>query len=381
MTMKEWLRLGRKHDGAARGGRMVALLSLVAVCAVLACASFSRHATGAQEAFTGQWLVEPTKEADSVHLTLRYRSWKDRDKNDDEKWHGYNNSTSFDIARAKLLGLTPAQMSSTSGGNVRFQLRRDAGTLDCEGWFRDGQGSGHFVFTPDAGFATELARRGVGTPTREQQFHLALHDAGFALLDELRADGYAQPNVEQFVRMGQHGVRLEYVRNLHALGYDMGTSEALVRMADHGVSTRYIRNLAALGYERLSAEELVRAADHGVSSEFAAQVQAAYGRLPLEQLVRMADHGVGPRFIQEFAELGYRRLTAEELIKFADHGVSTRYVRNLKALGYDNVPAEMLVRLADHGVSTSYIEKARARGYRDLSLEQLIYMHDRGELH
>jgi predicted Fe-S protein YdhL (DUF1289 family) len=380
MMMKEWLTLGRKHVGAAHGRRVAALLSLVAGCAMLACALCIGCATSAQEAFTGQWLVEPTKQADEVHLTLRYRSWKDRDKNDDEKWHGYNNTTSFDIARANLLGLTPAQMSSTTGNNVHFHLRRDAGTLDCEGWFKDSQGAGHFTFTPDAGFATELARRGVGTPTREQQFQLTLNDAGFALLDELRADGYAQPNVEQFVRMGQHGVRLEYVRNLHALGYDMGTTEALVRMADHGVSTRYIHNLAALGYERLAAEDLVRAADHGVSSEFAAQVQASYGRLPLEQLVRMADHGVGPRFIQEFAELGYRRLTAEELIKFADHGVSTRYVRSLKALGYTDVPADVLVRLADHGVSTSYIEKARARGYSNLSLEQLIYMHDRGEL-
>src|SRR2546423_9992869 len=212
--MKEWMKLVREQNGAVRGGRVPALLSFAAVCAVSFVLLVGRP-TGAQEAFTGQWLVEPTKQADSVHLTLRYRSWKDSNKDDDEKWHSYNNSTSFDIARANLLGLTPTQMSSTTGNNVRFQLRRDAGTLDCEGWFKDGQGSGHFAFTPDANFAAELARRGVGTPTREQQFQLALHDAGLALLDELRADAYALPNVEQFVRMGQHGVRLEYVRNLH----------------------------------------------------------------------------------------------------------------------------------------------------------------------
>src|SRR2546421_12717607 len=100
MTMKEWLKLGHKHVGAAHVGRVAALLSLAAICAALACVLFIGRATGAQEAFTGQWLIEPTRQADSVQLTLRYSSWKSSDKNDAGSWHEHSSSTSFDIARA-----------------------------------------------------------------------------------------------------------------------------------------------------------------------------------------------------------------------------------------------------------------------------------------
>src|SRR4030095_844124 len=118
---------------------------------------------------------------------------------------------------------------------VRFDIRREAGTFACEGWFRQGSGSGHFTFVPDQGFASELSRRVVGSPASRQLFSLALADVGVALLDELSSQGYERPNVEQLVRMGDHGVRMEYVRGMGAAGYRLRTIEALVKMRDHGV--------------------------------------------------------------------------------------------------------------------------------------------------
>ncbi|HYJ88115.1 MAG TPA: hypothetical protein VEW46_18755 [Pyrinomonadaceae bacterium] len=278
------------------------------------------NAARAQEAYSGQWLISQwltnaKPQADKVHLKLRYRMGQSKKDGDSD----FNSSTAFHIPIARLSGLTPAQITSTTGGQVRFQLVRDAGTLDCEGWFKDGQGAGHFTFKPNATFASELTKRGYGAPSSEQQFMMAIHDVDLSLVDELRLQSFQQPTLSQLVRMGTHGVRLDYVKELHGLGYRVKSVDELIRMVDHGVSLRYIRNLAALGYERLSAEQLVRAADHGVSS---------------------------------------------------------RYIRELKALGYDNVPVEQLIKLVDHGVSISFIEKARAAGHKDL--DQMIYLHNHG---
>src|SRR5436853_1983146 len=95
------------------------------------------------------------------------------------------------------------------GTNVNFQLKRDAGTFNFEGWFKEGNGSGHFTFTPNSSFASELARQGFGKPTDEQLLSLAMGDTGFAFINELRVQGYDTSTVEQLVRISNHGVTLE----------------------------------------------------------------------------------------------------------------------------------------------------------------------------
>ena len=110
----------------------------------------------------------------------------------------------------------------SSGTNVQFQLKRDAGTFNFEGWFKGGNGSGHFTFSPSSSFASELARLGFGRPTDEQLLSLATPgDTGFAFINELKAQGYDTTTVEQLVRMSNHGVRLEYLQGLKSLGYSV----------------------------------------------------------------------------------------------------------------------------------------------------------------
>ena len=161
----------------------------------------------AQEAFTGQWLLEFNPEPMPVSLTLRH-----------ESDGGGRHDSSQAIPREQLQGLSQAQVSS-EGTAVRFQVKREAGSLNCEGWFKAGKGSGHFSFSPDAAFTAALKQRGFAAPSAEQQFSLAMHDVGLALLDELSAQGYEPPTLDQLVRIGTHGVRLNYIKGLASLGY------------------------------------------------------------------------------------------------------------------------------------------------------------------
>jgi hypothetical protein len=322
-----------------------------------------------QSSFTGQWLIEFRTGDVQVQLSLRYRSSRNGP--------GFSNN-SFPVTPDQLQGLAREQAMSSSGTRVQFQLKRDAGTFNCEGWFRDGQGSGHFVFSADPAFAAELKREGYGQPSAEQQFSMALHDVSLAFIAELKALGYQRPTLDQLVEAGEHGVRLDYLKGLQALGYNLRTLESLIEMKDHGVSLVYIREMAALGFDKLSAAQLVETKDHGVSPDFVKAFRAAgYDKLSLSQLIEAKDHGASARFVAELQALGYSGLSIEELIEMKDHGVKAGFIRDLKQLGYEHLSVDQLIRLSDHGISIAFIRKMKARGYNNL--DQIVGLGDRGE--
>lgn len=321
-----------------------ARLAAVIVAVVWASSFVSTSHTRAQTAYTGQWIIEPARETSQLQLTLTYSTEKTG------YYRGRGDSiTSFGLAPEQLRGLTQAQMLS-AGAPVQFQVVRDAGTFNCEGWFKGGKGSGHFVFAGNAGFVAELRSRNYEAPTEAQLFSLAMSDTSIAFIDELKAQGYERPTLDQLVRMGDHGVTLAYVRDLKAQGYSLQSTEMLTRMVDHGVSIAFIKELDALGYKQL----------------------------PAATLVRTVDHGVTPSFIKELATLGHSNLALEQLVRLVDHGVTARFIKEIDAAGYGHPSLEQLVRMQDHGVTPQFIQKIKSRGFNDLSIDELIRMADHG---
>ena len=372
----EWQNL---RPALARAARLAFLTCALAALA-LSAPSARRLGTAASaqaERFEGQWLVEYRTDEGKTSLTLNYQ--EDRTGRDGRQ-HRSNWNTTRNVAPESLHGLTREQALSASGTNVRFDLRRDAGTFACEGWFRQGNGSGHFNFIPDPGFAAELSRRGiVGTPDTRQLFRLAMAEVGLALLDELKSASYPQPTLDQLVRMGEHGVRADYVRGLKELGYRLATIESLVRMRDHGVSLEFISELRDAGFRDLTAETLVRTRDHGVTPSFIREVRAAGFDVPsLEGLIRVRDHGVTAEFIREMRREGYDSLTLEQLIRTRDHGVTVEFIRELHDLGYSHLPLDQLIRLRDHGVNPDFIRRVKSSTGRAPTPEELIHMKNRG---
>src|SRR5688572_17611453 len=159
--------------------RLIALagvLSLIWACYPTSEVSYSNP----QELSVSQWLIEVKPGEAKVQLTMQYRRKRD-------SGFSYSN-TGFGVSLDQLIGLTREQIMS-NGTNVQFQLKRDAGTFNFEGWFRQGNGSGHFTFTPNASFAAELNRQGFGKPNDDQLLSMALNDVGFNLINELKAQG------------------------------------------------------------------------------------------------------------------------------------------------------------------------------------------------
>ncbi|MET0645627.1 MAG: hypothetical protein ABW208_03340, partial [Pyrinomonadaceae bacterium] len=168
------------HARAARIAFLTCALAALALSAPPA-PRLAPAASAQEPRFEGQWLVEYRTDEGKTSLTLSYHESR---SGVDGRRHQSNWNTTRNVAPESLQGLTREQAFSASGTNVRFDLRRDAGTFACEGWFRQGHGSGHFSFNPDSGFAAELTRRGVGEPDTRQLFRLALAGVGLALLDE-----------------------------------------------------------------------------------------------------------------------------------------------------------------------------------------------------
>jgi beta-lactamase regulating signal transducer with metallopeptidase domain len=316
--------------------------------------------SGGQE-FTGTWDVHLVREPGQVQLNVRRgRSMYGR---------------TLPLADIERLAGTTLAAATT----VHFPIRREAGTFTIDGTCRNRACAGTFVFEPSATFGAELAKRGIGRPTPEDQFYLAVADIGSAYLDTLAASGYATPDIETLVNAAKHGVDGAYVKDMAALGYRLGTVDALIRLRDHGVDPEYVRGMASHGLAKLSADDVVRARDHGVDPGYVAGLAAlGFRGLGLDALVEARDHGVDPEYIRGMQGLG-QKLTIDEFRRTRDHGVDPEYVGAMAQLGYKGIPADSLIRLRDHGVDPSYVRRLQQRGLSNLSVDEIIRRRDRGD--
>ena len=310
----------------------------------------------------GAWTLKPSSKPGMVHLEMREE----------------RSSSGTTIPLSTFEGLSEAQLTGT-GGPVRFTLRRDAGTFTFEGHVRNGIGGGTYSYAANPAFAGELEKRGIGRPTAREQYEMARHDVGLALVDELQSQGYPAATAALLVRAGHHGVRLDFVREMGQLGYKVGSLDALIKMRDHGVTPDYVREMLALGLPKLSADEIVRVRDHGVTPDYVKGLaEAGYTKLSIDELVTTRDHGVTPEYVKRMAALGYAKLPLRDIVKTRNHGVTPEYIEKLAALGHAKLTLDQIVNTRNHGVTPEYIERLAALGYTKLALDQIINTRNHG---
>lgn len=223
----------------------------------------------AAQPVTVAWTVEPARshgKSQKVQLSLSHRV------------PGSHTQISRTVSLADLPGLSAAQFASATGAQTRFRIARAAGDLDCRGAVRQRRGSGDCAFVPNAGFARELSRHGIATPTAAQQFRLAMHDVDLGMVTELRRQGYAPLDLERISSAAVHGVTSDYLRAMDAAGVRAGTVDRLVQMRVHRVTPAFVRDMAAAGYTRLTPEQLVSLRIHGVDPKDARRANAALRR-------------------------------------------------------------------------------------------------------
>ena len=235
-------------------------------------------------------------------------------------------------------GLARPQMMGSSDTPVKFALKRDAGTIAFDGSFRDGEGAGHFTFTPNDSYLSTL-----------QSMKVRLED------DSERTEG------EELFRLAMFDVSLDFIRSMRSLGYDVGVRD-LVRFRIHGVSPEMVTELRGLGLDHVSAEDLVRMRIHGATPAFVREMtNLGYRNLPVESLVRFRIHGVTPEFVRDLSSLGYRDVASEDLVRMRIHGVTPEYIREVESAGYKGVPVEKLIEMRIHGIDAAYLKGVTSR--------------------
>jgi beta-lactamase regulating signal transducer with metallopeptidase domain len=289
-------------------------------------------------------------------LSVKDGTWKARREKDGRVWlqmemrevtatSRHEESHSDEIPEKDLIGLG-------AGSEVRFELRRAAGTFRFQGRFAAGLGSkgeGRFTFQADPAYIREMAALGFAVK-EENLIQLAMVDLSPAFAREIRDAGYTRLSLEEIVGFRIHDVSSAFIRQLADAGYRNLSPDELVQLHIHGVNPTLVRNLGALGLRDLTADDLVNLQIHGVTPDSIRKLaDAGYRNLRADDLVQLHIHGVTPEFIAELVRLGYQDVTPDDLVRMQIHGVTAGFVREQAQKAGKNLPVDELIQRKIHG--------------------------------
>jgi len=255
--------------------------------------------------------------------------------------------------------IADSSLSSSTEAPVHFTFNKDAGAIDFNGTFQNGEGVGRFSFTPNRSYLSTLQSLGVATDSQiddDDLFSLAMHDVSAAFIRDMQSLGYRE-NLDQYIAFRIHGVTTDFVRELRSLGYEKLSADDLVAFRIHGVTPQFVREMKALGYT-LAGDDLVAFRIHGVTTDFArAMKEYSVKDLSADQLVAMRIHGVSTDFVRELRDLGYTGLSSDDLVAMCIHGVTTKFIRALADAGYHGIPVDKLVEMRIHGIDAAMLRQ------------------------
>ncbi len=310
----------------AAGLLALALLPAGAVVQTACSGSTARQALhGTDPHETRTWKAE--RQGGKLRLTLKTRT---------AAWRSWTSVDDYPLS--DLAGLT-------EGKDVRFELRRSAGTVHLQGDYDGRRGHGTFTFAGDPAFAKEIG----GSPSDPRLLELAVYDIPLSYVHEMRELGYGRSAPRGRPR-GLHEMLHRHFQDL--LGYGPPSSlQKLEELHAQGVTPEFVRGIQEAGYRDISSSDLVE----------------------------LHLHGVEPEWVQGVSGSGYRRLLPFQLVELHQHGISPEWLRGMVQAGYGDVAADQLISLHEHGIDGESIRRAGASGRRP-SPEELISMQQRGRL-
>src|ERR1041384_7905501 len=155
--------------------RILSALAFLALAAGLGAQTSDVHGTWTAELRSGKVFLQ-------VH-TAPPRDWNRGAERSD-----WSLGQSFPVD--ELSGL-PGSDDQLTASTVRFELRREAGTLAFDGAFRDGRGAGLFTFAPRTQYADEMKRLGFNDDLPVwRRFQLAVQDVGPRYVNALKSEGF-----------------------------------------------------------------------------------------------------------------------------------------------------------------------------------------------
>lgn len=252
------------------------------------------------------------------------------------------NQHSSDFRYSDLEGLTFEK--AQAGGPVSFRLAREAGTIDCQGTFTDGSGSGTFTFTANPSFVEGMKTRGF-TFNDEKLFSATTINVTLAAADDLKNSG-----------LGPVG------------------TEDLFKAVIFKITPDYIAQMKATGFPNLGLEELVKGRIFKIDADYVRQVHdMGFEKEDFEGLVKLRIFKVTPEFLTELKNMGFSNLTPEQVTKFRIFKVTPEFLTMLKSEGFSNLGIEEIVKFKIFNIDQEFIREAKAKD-PNVSVEDLVQM-------
>ena len=271
------------------------LLSLLVVVLVASLATLN---LSAQNPVTGEWTATLNKDKSKLNLELVRNGKKGRI------------DQSFELSE---LGLTREQVEA--GGPVRFSLVREAGTVDAEGSFQDGKGSGTFRFTGSSAFVSGMKSR------------------GFDFEKESSRDPHGSLE-ERLLTAAVLNVTTARADDLVSAGFGNLTVGDLFKATIFKIDSAYMREMKDTGFPNLGMEELVKARIFKIDAKFVREAaEMRFEKNQFEDLVKMSIFKITPEFVTEIRNEGLTNLSIEEVVKLKIFKIDAAFIRQAKAEG------------------------------------------------
>jgi hypothetical protein len=248
-------------------------------------------ATAASAATHGAWTATRVEDG-TIQLLTTTGGW--------QNW-----GRSYTLAE---LGFPAEALTATTSTPVAVTLKREAGSITLEGSFKNGDGAGHFEFTPNRAYLTTLKSMGMSVDelTNSERteddvlFSFAMMDLSTDYIREMRGI-FAGASLREIRKARAVNVTSQYVKSMRAAGIAVDDLNSAAKLAAVEVTPEYVRSLRAAGVEVRDARD-------------ASKLRAV---------------NVTPELVNELAAAGYKNLTAHDLAKMAAVGVDGKFIREM----------------------------------------------------
>lgn len=268
----------------------------------------------AQSTVAGDWRADirsEKAESSKIHISFERQIEKGRNQ--------YGRSYRFD----ELQGLTHDQ--AVNGGKVTFRLVREAGTIECDGTFASGNGSGTFRFSPNMSFVAAMKSRGFdfeeeshwgkGSDMSERLFNAAVLNVTTALADDLNSANFGKLDVGDLIKAAIFTIDSKFMAEMKASGFPNLSMEDLVKARIFKIDAGFVRQIHEMGFSTLGFENLVKFRIFKVTPEYLAELRAAGLKdLDGEDIIKCRIFKIDPEFVRK-AKSSNPKVTVEDLVK------------------------------------------------------------------
>jgi len=259
------------------------------------------------------WDHEDKSDPNKVNLSFERRTENGR------------NSFGHSFSYSEIEGLTRSQVEG--GGPVSFRIVREAGTIEAQGNFANGTGSGTFRFIPNMSFVSAMQARG---------------------FDFTKSEG-----------KGSHNDTIE---------------ERLFTAASLGVTTALADDLRSANFGNLDTGDLYKAAIFKIDGKFMAEMKATgFPNLGMEDLVKARIFKVDADYVRQVNDMGFADQGFEGLVKFRIFKVTPQFLSDLQAAGLADLDAEDIVKARIFKIDADFIRQAKAED-PNVTMETLVQM-------